>query len=271
MKSLFNLFSRSAKELKSVRCLTVTAMLIALDLVLKMTVSIKLTESMSISFAFIAIASIGMLYGPTVAAAAGFITDILGFFINNKGGAFDIRYTLIEMLGAVLYAIVLYNASNDKWMLPRIIVSKSIVVVVCNLWLTTWALSTYYGKGFLAMFPARALKNLAQLPVDVLLLAIFLPIVLKAYNQVFKGARTVDEKLIFSDENVVKAMIVIVTILFIIICSLGIGGQFLRTENTDLKNEVKEQQTQIESMQAEIDDLYTHLGIEKAAEEPAAE
>ena len=60
-------------------------------------------------------------------------------------------------------------------------------------------------------------------------------------------------------------------ILFIIICSLGIGGQFLRTENTDLKDTIKEQQTQIESMQAEIDTLYSHLGIEKAAEEPAAE
>lgn len=270
MKSFFNLFARSAKELKSIRCLTVTAMLIALDLVLKMTVTIPLTESLRVSFAFIALASIGMLYGPTVAGIAGFITDILGFIIKPSG-AFDIRYTLIEVLGAVIYGLFLYNALNDKWMLPRIIVAKSSVVIVCNLFLTTLVSASYYGKGFFALFPTRALKNLAQLPVDVLLLAIFLPIVLKAYNQVFKGARKVDEKLIFSDENVVKAMIVIITILFIIICSLGIGGQFLRTENSDLKNTVKEQQTQIESMQAEIDALYAHLGIEKAAETPAAE
>lgn len=270
MKSFFNLFARSAKELKSIRCLTVTAMLIALDLVLKMTVTIPLTESLRISFAFIALASVGMLYGPTVGAVAGFITDILGFIIKPTG-AFDIRYTLIEVLGAVLYGLFLYNAVNDKWLLPRIIVAKSTVVIVCNLFLTTLVSASYYGKGFFALFPTRALKNLAQLPVDVFLLALILPLILKAYNMAFRGVRKVDDKLIFSDENVVKAMIVIISVLFIIICSLGIGGQYLRTENTDLKDTVEEQQKQIESMQAEIDALYSHLGIEKSQEPPAAE
>lgn len=77
-----NMFIRSAKELKSIRCLCVTAMLIALDLALKLFVGIQVTDSMKISFAFIAIASIGMLYGPTVGFAAGIITDLLGFIIK---------------------------------------------------------------------------------------------------------------------------------------------------------------------------------------------
>lgn len=264
MKGFFNLFKRSAGELKNLHCLVVTAILIALDLLLKMTVSIKLTESLTVSFAFVALSSIGMLYGPTVAGIAGLIADLLGFIVKPTG-AFDIRYTFIEMLGAIIYGIFLYNASNDKWLLPRIITAKSVVVIVCNLWLTTWVTASYYGKGFLAVFPARALKNLAQLPVDILLLSLFLPLVLKSYNIVFKTARHIDDKLLFSDANVVKAMITVVLVIFIIICSLGIAGQYLKEQNSDLSATVKEQQTQIDTMQEQIDSLYDRLGIEKPA------
>lgn len=255
MKGFFNLFKRSAKELANLRCLVVTAILIALDLILKMTVSIKLTESLTVSFAFVALSSIGMLYGPTVAGIAGFITDILGFIIKPLG-AFDVRYTFIEILGAIIYGIFLYNASNDKWLLPRIVTAKSVVVIICNLWLTTWVSASYYGKGFLAVFPARALKNLAQLPVDILLLALFLPLVLKSYNIAFKNARHTDDKLLFSDDNVVKSMIVMLLVVFVIICSLGVAGQYLKEKNSELSDDVKQQQQQIDS-------LYEQLQLDK--------
>lgn len=266
MKGFFNLFKRSAKELKNLRCLVVTAILIALDLILKMTVSIKLSESLTVSFAFIALSSIGMLYGPTVAGIAGIITDLLGFIIKPTGG-FDIRYTFIEMVGAVIYGIFLYNASNDKWLLPRIVTAKSVVVIICNLWLTTWVTASYYGKGFLAVFPARVLKNLAQLPLDIILLSIFLPLILKSYNIVFQNARYIDDKLLFRDENVVKAMIAVFLVIFVIICSLGIAGQYLQGQNSELSTTVKEQQTQIDSLQEQLDSLYDKLGMEKPATE----
>ncbi len=258
MKSFFNLFVRSAKELRSVRCLAVTAMLIALDLVLKFTVSIDITSSLRISFAFIALAAIGMLYGPTVACFAGFVTDILGFIIKPTG-AFDIRYTLIEALGALLYGLFLYNAMRDKWMLPRIVVAKTVVVIICNLFLTTLVSASYYGKGFFALFPTRAIKNLAQLPVDIFLLALFLPFVLGAFNQVFKGARKCDENLVFSDANVTKAFMVIISLMLIIVCSLGLAGQYLKERADSLEDT-------IEAQQAEIDYLYSQLGIEKQSE-----
>lgn len=261
MKSFFNLFVRSAKELKSIRCLTVTAMLIALDLVLKFTVSIQLTSNLKISFAFIALAAIGMLYGPTVGFFAGIITDILGFIIKPTG-AFDIRYTLIEALGALIYGLILYNAMRDKWMLPRIVVAKSAVVIVCNLFLTTLVSASYYGKGFFALFPTRAIKNLAQLPLDIFLLALFLPFILQIFERVFKGARKCDENLVFSDENVIKSFMIIISLMLIIVCSLGLAGQYLKDRADTLKDQVAQQQT-------EIDYLYEQLGIEKSAEEAA--
>lgn len=211
MKSFFNTFYRSAKELRNIRCICVTAMLIALDLILKFTVSIKVSSTVVISFAFIAMASIGMLYGPTVAFFAGLVTDILGFLIKPSG-AFDIRFTLIEALGGLLYGLFLYNAVNSKWLIPRIAVAKSAVVIVCNLWLTTWVTSSLLGKGYFALFPARAIKNLIQLPVDIVLLSLILPFILKAYCLAF-GSRKVDEDSVLSDKNMGKALLAAVLIL----------------------------------------------------------
>ncbi len=254
MKGFFNLFARSAKELKSVRNLCVIAMLIALDLVLKLTITIRISNYMSISFAFIAMAAIGMLYGPTVGFTAGMITDILGYIIKPDG-AFDIRFTLIEALGGLLYGLFLYNARNDKWLIVRIVSAKATVVVICNLLLTNWAISALYGSGFMAILPARIIKNLAQFPVDVILLSIFLPLVLKAYTSVFKGARTVENG-IFSDETFMHGMTYVVCLLLLLIGCTGIAAQYLKNKNDDLSDTV-------EAQQEEIDYLYEILEIEK--------
>ena len=262
MKGFFNLFKRSALEFKNIRSMVVTAMLIALDLALKLATDIVITEDLKLSFAFIALASIGMLYGPTVGFVAGMITDIVGFMIKPTG-AFDIRFTLIEALGALLYGLFLYNAQNDRWLVPRVIAAKTTVVVVCNFWLTTWALSSLYGKGFFAMFPARAVKSIIQLPIDIILLAVLLPAILKIYQLIFKDARKVDEKLLFADENVGKALMTLIGLVMVIIFGLGMFGQYLSDQQKELKSTVKEQGEKIDKMQAEIDKLYDELGVER--------
>ena len=60
--NFFGSFKKSAQELKSVRCIAVTAVLIALACILK-TLTIQPMPTLKIGFAFVAIASIGMLYG----------------------------------------------------------------------------------------------------------------------------------------------------------------------------------------------------------------
>lgn len=270
MKGFFNLFRRSALEFKSIRCLTVTAMLIALDLALKLTAGIVITEYLHISFAFVAMASIGMLFGPTVGFTAGLITDLLGFMMKPSG-AFDIRFTLIEALGGLLYGLFLYNAQNDRWLVPRVIASKTTVVIICNLWLTTWANASLLGRGFFAMFPARAIKNIAQLPVDIILLSLILPAVLKIWQMIPGTKRKIDEKLLFSDSNVGKALITLVALVMVIVCSLGIAAQNLSDQQKELKKTVTAQGEQIERMDAEIAALYSELGIERPVFEEEAE
>lgn len=270
MKGFFNLFKRSALELKSIRCLTVTAMLIALDLAIKLTTTVSSSDSLHISFAFVALASVSMLYGPTVGFAAGMITDLLGFIIKPSG-AFDIRFTLIEALGAMIYGVFLYNAQNDRWLVPRIIAAKTSVVIICNLWLTTWAVASLAGKGFMAMFPARAIKNIIQLPIDIILLSIILPLVLKAWQMIPGNKRVIDEKLLFCDASVGKAMIALTVMIMVLVFSLGFGAQNLSDQQKELKSTVKEQGEQIARLDGEIEALYGQLGLERPQVEETTE
>lgn len=197
--SFFEKFGRSTFELKSLRCLTVTGILIALDLVLKL-VSIKVTDSLKITFAYIALATIGMLFGPTVGFLAGVITDIIGFMISPEGG-FSPLFTFIEAFGAMIYGIFLYGITpphkNDDGALDkksalmsslRIIFSKVTVVIICNLILNpvAFVISGYQTwESVIAGYPARLIKNLIQCPVDCVLLLVILFPILAAYRRIF--------------------------------------------------------------------------------------
>lgn len=270
MKGFFELFKRSALELKNIRCLTATAMLIALDLALKAAATVDLTAYLKISFAFIAMASIGMLFGPTVAFFAGMITDVLGFMIRPSG-AFDIRFTLIEALGGLLYGLFLYNAQNDRWLLPRVIAAKSTVVVICNFILTTLAMVSLTGSGFFALLPMRAVKSIVELPVHVIILSVVLPVILKAWNMIPGTKRTVSEKLLFCDDNAGKAMIVMNALVVILVCALGFAAQYLSDQNKELKARVNEQDKVIEKYDRELDVVYQELGLERIQDEVPAE
>ncbi len=199
--AIFRMFKDSALELKSLRCITVTAMLIALDIALK-SATIPLGDSLKISFAFLALASIGMLFGPTVSFLAGAITDILGFMIfPSGGGGFNPLFTIVEATGALIYGMFLYNLKYTRLDLKesgflkivmksiRIILAKVTVVIVCNLFMTPMAniLSGYWTvETAIARFPDRLIKNCIQCPFDCVLLIVILFPVLLAYKSIFR-------------------------------------------------------------------------------------
>lgn len=201
--AIFRVFRNSALELKNIRCITVTAMLIALDIALK-SVTIPLGDSLKISFAFLALATIGMLFGPTVSLIAGAVTDILGFMIfPSGGGGFNPLFTVVEATGALIYGLFLYNltftkvnfkklSNNSRQTIiniVRIVLSKVTVVIICNLIMTPMAniLSGYWTiETAIARFPDRFIKNCIQCPVDCALLIIILFPVLFAYKSIFR-------------------------------------------------------------------------------------
>ena len=200
----FEKFGKSAMELRKLRCITVTGVLIALDVVLKMTLSVSIPletgGNVKVSFAYLALATIGMLFGPTVSFLSGIITDIIGFLLKPDGG-FSPLYTMIEGFGGLIYGMFLYglkplsvNKDNEKdsrnWVqILKIVVSKVVVVIVCNLALTPIAnvLSGY--KSFeaeLASYPLKLLKNAINCPIDCVIMILLLFPILAAYKRIFR-------------------------------------------------------------------------------------
>ncbi len=199
--AILRMFKNSAMELKSLRCITVTAMLIALDLALK-NVTVYLSEDTKISFAYLALASIGMLFGPTVGLLAGIVTDILGMIVAQSIGAFNPLFTIVEASGAMIYGMFLYGMKYVKidfknikffemlknvW---RILAAKLAVVVVCNIVLNPlamiicgyWTVETT----IMVKIPTRLIKYAIQTPIDWVLMILILYPVLLAYKTVFR-------------------------------------------------------------------------------------
>ena len=81
------------------------------------------------------------------------------------------------MSGAI-YGAMLYDREVS---LKRVLLTKLLIDVICNLLLNTLWLNLLYGKAFFAILPARALKNLLQYPVDVILLYPLLKLARRVY------------------------------------------------------------------------------------------
>lgn len=186
MNVFLSKFSDSLKEFGNIRSLTGLAMLMAVALVLNLTVSIQITESLRLGFGFIATAMMGMLYGPTCAGIAAGLVDIMQFVIKPSGEFFP-GFTLTAVLGGILYGLFLYK---NQCSLPRIIAVKSIINVFLHLLLNSYWLTFLYGYAFWAKIPGRIIKNVGMLPIEVLLLAILLPQIAKATRRIMQRAHS---------------------------------------------------------------------------------
>ena len=158
-------FTNSFKELKNLKSLTITAMLIALGFVLGF-FTIQPTSSLKIGFGFLPNALAGFFFGPVVGAIMGGIGDIVGY-IAKPTGPFFLPFTFNAMLGPLLYGIFLYQRPLR---LRNVILAKLSVTLIVNLILNTYFISLLQGKAFLVLLPARALKQVLMFPIETFLL-----------------------------------------------------------------------------------------------------
>lgn len=193
----FGSFKESAAELRNLRNVIVTGLLIAVSMAVEaFTINLGFAK---INFAFLAIAAIGMLYGPTVALFAGGICDVLGYLVAPDGAFFPL-YTVIGMAQGLIYGLIAYRRLTERTdskyyfkVTLRVCIARLIDVLVINLVCNTAANFHY---GFLsdrtvgAAIAARVLKNVAELPFDLILITLLMPAVLAAYEQTFGKRRT---------------------------------------------------------------------------------
>ncbi len=199
MKKIAAMFSDSAKEFGNVLSLCITAVFIAVSMGLELlSVDVGFKK---INFAFIAIAVIGMLFGPSVGFVAGLVCDLVGFMVHPTGSFLPV-YTLVAGLQGMIYGICLYPKgtpltitltnpfTKKKWegdalFLVRIIAARLLDVLIINLLLNT-ALNMHYGfipkEAFHVAIAGRLTMNLAELLVDIPLLITILPLALVTYR-----------------------------------------------------------------------------------------
>ena len=190
MKSFFSLFSDSAGELKKVTTITVTGMLMALSIVLR-NLAINISADLRITFA--------MLYGPVVTMIATTGIDVMGYFLDGfKARDYNFGLLVVKLIAAMIYGVILYKKATGKQLITGIVISRVLVVVICQLVLTSSVLYySYTNRNFPFMsgsewtafkiwMTPRLIKNVLMLPIELVMSSIMLPAIRQAYTRVFK-------------------------------------------------------------------------------------
>ena len=157
----------AAAQFGSVRMLAVCAMFIALRVAIG-ALFIPVGENLRIYFTYAVTALGASIYGPFMALAEGFVSDILGYFIAPSGGFFP-GYTLSAMLGSVTYALFFYQQRQSIW---RIFFCRMTVNIVVNILIGSVWSAVLYGKGYIYYVSKSIVKNIVLLPVEALVMYI---------------------------------------------------------------------------------------------------
>lgn len=165
MSRFKDLFLASFKEMKNVRCITLTAMFGAISIVLG-SLTIMLWDFLKIGFTFLPNEFVYYLFGPFVGIIYGAAIDILTFLVKPMGAFFP-GLTISSMLTGLLYGLILYQKPIS---LKRIVAANVLRMVFIDILLNTYWFTLLYGNSFMAMLPIRALKQLIMLPVETVLL-----------------------------------------------------------------------------------------------------
>jgi ECF transporter S component (folate family) len=212
-----NMFIKSFKEFKSIYALAVMGLLIGVSMVLEyFTIE---TPLFKINFAFLAVAGIGMLFGPVVGIFGGMLSDVLGWVVHPVG-AFLPLYTLVGGLQGFIYGYILYYKNKDgnlfgkfsrkksgefvlknkldnkfknKMFIVKVIIARLLDVVVINMFINTY-LNIHYGfipyESLIFIIITRTAKNMLEFAVDIPMLLVILPVVFFAYNSVVRKRNT---------------------------------------------------------------------------------
>ena len=204
----------AAAELKDTKMLVVTALMIALRIVLK-PLAIPLGPQLSIQTAMLATALGAMIYGPVVAIPAAIISDTIGFMIYPTGDYF-LPFVLTEIGSTMFYALFLYRAkvSPTRVMLSRFGICFFINVVLQQFIYAWWYV--YIGNPEEAkesilgiMTLSRILKNVCMFPIEAVVLTLFLKFLLPV-TQRAKLTYCADADMRFDKKQIATLVILVV-------------------------------------------------------------
>ena len=169
----------AAAEMKDIKMLVITALMIALRIALK-PFAIYIGPQMAIQTATLATALGAMVFGPVMAIPAAIISDTIGFMIFPTGDYF-LPFMLTEIASTMFYALCLYRAKPNA---TRVIIARFLICFVVNVVLQQFIFAwqyTYMGNPEKAkdaimgiMTQARIFKNLFFFPIESVVITLFL-------------------------------------------------------------------------------------------------
>lgn len=171
--------SDAFQQLKITHNLVLCGLMAALAVVLNYTTSIFITPNIRIGFSGLPNRVVEYLFGPCIGAVFGGMLDILKYLLKPDGGAFFFGYTFNVMVAGVIYGTILYRRPVRLW---RIFIAEFLTKTIVNCGLNTLWLAVMNGNAFLAILPARVIKNIIMLPIDTAILFFTLTFVSKLLN-----------------------------------------------------------------------------------------
>lgn len=212
-------WAQAATELKDTRMLVFAALMIGIRVIMKLAV-IPIGADLNITFAFFANAFGAMVFGPVVAVPAACVSDFLGYLISNpSGGPYYPPFILTEVASSVIFALFLYRADIT---VTRVFLSKFCINFFVNLLLQTPIMQSYYAfRQMSTVYPffdgMRLAKNVVMLPIEAILLTIFLRAAVPAVKPLNYVRSTVD-RLILK-----KRHIILLSVLFVLSAAASAG------------------------------------------------
>lgn len=221
----------AAAELKDVKMLVVTALMIALRIALK-PFAIYIGPQMAIQTATLATALGAMIFGPVIAIPAALISDTIGFMIFPTGDYF-LPFALTEIASTMIYALCLYRAKPST---TRVIIARFLICFVVNVVLQQFIFAwqyTYMGNPDKAkdavmgiMTVARILKNLFFFPIETVVITLFLKVLVPITQ---RARLTYDNS---SNLSFTKKQIAVLVLLVVVGIGSAVGYLNYRYEGT---------------------------------------
>ena len=250
----------AAAELRDTKMLVVTALLVAMRIVLK-PFAIYIAPQLAIQTAMLATALGAMIFGPVVAIPAAIISDTIGFILFPTGDYF-LPFMLTEIASTMIYALFLYRAKSASPI--RVLLARFCICLFVNVILQQFIFAwqyLYMGNPEKAMDSitgimtvARIFKNLCFFPIESAVLVLFLGFLMPVTKRA-KLTYSSDEDMKFTKSTVV-AMVALV----LVGAALSVGYLTYRYQGTSRSADYSDEQ------RVEANQGMTELVLEKTGD-----
>ena len=204
----------AAAEMKSLKMLVVTALMVALRIVLK-PLAIPLGPQLSIQTAMLATSLGAMIFGPVVAIPAAMISDTIGFMIYPTGDYF-LPFMLTEIASTMIYALCLYRSKVTP---TRVMLSRFFICLFVNVIMQQFIYAWWYAyignpeearEAILGIMTlSRILKNVAMFPIEAVVLTLFLKFLLPVTRRA-KLTYCSNEEMKFTAKQIITLVVLVV-------------------------------------------------------------